>query len=146
MKYIYGFYRPERLKNSKDLWDISLNGVYDIPFYVGGQYEDWIKLWWMEINQIPYERHTLELAPWVKDLRIFISIWYDETLVNEETALEVVGKIGAKFDLVPLAPTDAIAWIKKHTDLVEESDWVFVINEYNDLETDEKIVKKLEII
>lgn len=130
---LYGFYRPETI-GTKNLWEISQNGTYSMSFYANGQYADWVSVGLISIKdmEISENQYTKELVPWIKDGRRFVYLEYNENYIDEATATEVVNKIGARFDLVLLTREEALAFIREHTSLVEESEWVFVISEEQD--------------
>lgn len=131
MKKIYWFYRRERLISPKDLWKITQNWAYTMSFYANNQYADYIEAWIVSIkdNEIPLNRYTKEVVPWVKDLREFAYMEYDETILDDITINNIITKIGSRFDLELLTTEEAITFIKWHTDLIEEAPWKFLITE-----------------
>ena len=130
MPKIYWFYRKERIW-TKNLWDISLSGWYSISFYANEQYSDWVASWLISIKdmEIPEDRYTKELAPWIKDLREFIYMEYNPEYVDLELAKTIINKIWARFDLELLDIEWAKKFIRNHTNLQEVEDWKFLINE-----------------
>lgn len=127
---LYWFYRKERI-GTKSLWEISLNGWYSISFYANEQYQDWISAWLISIKdmEIPTERYTKELVPWIKDLREFVYLEYNPEYVELELAKTIINKIWARFDLELLGIEQAKKFIREHTDLKEVEEWKFLINE-----------------
>ena len=134
MKKIYWFYRRERISN-KSFWDVNLNWWYTISFYVNEQYSDWINAWLISIKdcEIPSERYIKELIPWVKDLREFVYMEYNDAIINEELAKIVINKIWARFDLEILTLEWAKKFLREHTNLKEIEEWKFELNERYEL-------------
>lgn len=131
MKRIYGFYRPERIE-TKNLWgNTSLHWTYTMWFYVNWQYADYIKAGIIKINdkEIPENRYTKEVVPWIKDLRRFVYLEYNDTIIDNATITKIANKIWARFDTEYLTINTAIDFIRKHTDLEEDSNtpWKFLI-------------------
>ena len=126
---LYWFYRPEVIW-TKNLNDISLNWKYTLNFIVNWQYADWVNAWLISIKdmEIPQDRYTAEIVPWIKDLREFIYMEYNEQVVDINLATTIINKIGARFDLELLDIETAKKFIREHTDLVEENDWKFLIS------------------
>lgn len=127
---LYWFYRKERIW-TKDFWEFNLNGWYSISFYAENQYQDWIQAWLISIKdlEIPEDRYTKELIPWIKDLREFIYMEYNTEYVDLELAKTIIWKIGARFDLELLDVEWAKKFIRNNTNLQEVEEWKFLISE-----------------
>lgn len=54
---------------------------------------------------------------------------YNENYITEELAKEVIWRIGARFDLRILSTEEALDFIRTHTDLLEESEGIFILQE-----------------
>jgi len=141
IKKLYGFYRKERIAGSKKLDWVSLNWGYSLSFYANGQYSDYVEAGLISIKDldIPTDRYTKEVVPWIKDLREFVYMEYNADVIELELATTIINKIGARFDLELLDATQAKEFIRTHTNLVEESEGRFLIQEAqeDDLETNE---------
>lgn len=131
MKKIYGFYRKEQIGWNKNLWNVSQNWWYTMSFYVNWQYADWVNAGLISIKdmEIPVERYIKELILWIKDLREFVYMEYNENLVDIELATNIIKKIGARFDLELLDIELAKTFIRKQTNLKEVEEWKFLISE-----------------
>lgn len=130
MKKLYAFYRPEVIW-TMNLNGISLNWKYTLNFFILGQYNDYITAWLISIkdNEIPNDRYVKELAHWIKDLREFVYMEYDNNYISDELITTIVKKIGAKFDLELLDIEQAKSFIRKNTDLKEVEEWKFLIQD-----------------
>ena len=131
MQKIYWFYRKEQIGN-KDLWNsTSLNGWYTISFYANWQYSDWVWAWLISIKdmEIPTERYIKEIVTWIKDLREFIYMEYNEAVIDITLATTIINKIGARFDLEFLDIGRAKTFIRAHTNLEEVEPWKFKLSD-----------------
>lgn len=134
MKTLYWFYRKERLNSPYKLWNTSLNGNYSMSFFLANQYADYLEAWLISINDNLWEdRYTKELAPWIKDLREFVSFSYNDTYVSDELINTIIWKVCNRFDLFLLTAEEAKTFLKEHTDLIEESDGKFLVNEADEM-------------
>ena len=104
---------------------------YSPTYYLGKQFEDMAKaqIIALEDNQIPEDRYIGEVAPWIKTMRRFITWTFDETKITAIDFNAIFSNVSSMNDIV-MFPTaaDAIVWIKKNTDLVEETPWKFLIS------------------
>lgn len=136
MSKLYWFYRREQISWNKDLWNVSQNWWYTISFYTEWQYKDWINAGLISIKdmEIPEDRYTRELAPWIKDLREFVYLEYNPEYVEMEIAKTIINKIWARFDLELLEVEQAREFIRKQTDLEEVEEGKFLISEAASIE------------
>jgi hypothetical protein len=131
MKKLYWFYRREQIW-TLNLWQVSLNWWYTISFFANWQYADWVNAWLISIKdqEIPENRYTKEIIPWIKDLREFIYLEYNENVVDILLTTNIIKKIGARFDLELFDDIEqAKTFIREHTNLVEETPWYFILSE-----------------
>jgi len=131
MKKIYGFYRKERINNPYNLeWNISLNWNYSISFFVNNQYADYIKAWIIRIKdmEISTDRYIKEIVPWIKDLREFVYMEYEDTYIDLILATTIITKVWSRFDLELLDIENARQFIRNHTNLEEIEIGKFLLN------------------
>lgn len=133
MKTLYGTYRPERITSpySQD-GQVTLNWTYTCGFFLSNQFGDWAQAGLTNIKdmEIPEEKYTGEVVPWVKKLTRFVLCEYNETYVDPVELSKSLTNVGARFDISVFAtPEEAITWVKANTNLVERTPWVFVIAE-----------------
>lgn len=130
---LYGTYRPERITSpySPD-GQVTMNGTYTCGFFLSSQFWDWAQAGLTKIldMEIPEEKYTGEVVPWVKKLTRFVMCEYNELYVDPAELSRSLTNVGARFDITVFAtPTEATAWLKANTNLVERTPWVFVISE-----------------
>jgi len=107
-------------------------GRYTLSYFCDQQYSDYVTAWITSIKDciISDDRYTKEVIPWIKNLRRFAVLeanWID---VNE--FLNNVVKIGASFDINTFSTKEeARQWIRSNCDLIETSEWKFLLNEQN---------------
>ena len=117
----YISYRPTYLNN----WQ----GRYTLSYFLGQQYADYVSAWVTAIKdlEIPDERYTKEVVPWIKNLRRFAIL--EANWIDVWEFLENVKKIWATFDINDLSNIEeARQWIRDNTDLVEETPWEFILS------------------
>lgn len=132
MQKIHWTYRPERIINPYDLWNnISLNWIYTASFFLNNQFWDWNKAWLTNIIdlEIPEERYTSEVSPWIPKLTRFISCEYDEAKVDSTELARSLENVWARFDIDILTIEEALKWVRDNTNLQEVETWRFLINE-----------------
>lgn len=131
IKKIYGFYRPDYIWTFNLENNNSLNGKYTLSFWLSWQYNDYISSWIISVKdeEIPTERYTKELAPWIKDLREFVTYEYNLDYVDEPLMLRIIWKIGQRFDLEILDLEQAKTFIRKQTNLEEVDEWKFKLSD-----------------
>ena len=120
---IYFSYRP--------VWDNKTN-KYDLSYYNDLQYKDFVDAWVTKVTDwdrfIPSSRITKETFPWVKTLRrLWVLKYIDWVDANDlKLTLENVSK---SFWIEIHTAEEMKAKIRDYTDLVEESDGKFLIQE-----------------
>ena len=130
IKKIYWFYRPDYIWTFNLENNNSLNGKYTLSFWLSWQYADYVKAWVITIKdlEIPTDRYTKEVAPWIKDLREFVTYEYNLDYVDEPLMLRIIWKIGQIFDLEILDVEQAKTFIRKQTNLEEVAEWKFKLS------------------
>ena len=132
---IYWTYRSKRIW-TVDLWNISLNWTYTPSFYLDGQFADYKTAGLTRILdlEIPEERYTWEIVPWVKKLTRFIIWEYNETYVNWVDFEKSIKSVGAEFQIETFVTIEeARQWIRDNTSLIEETPWNFILNEATEM-------------
>jgi len=151
MKKVYGTYRHK--------WT-SRWVRYTPSYFLDKQYEDYINAWLTAIkdSEIPENRYTAEIAPWIKKKTRFIIWEYNEDYIDPEAFKENIAKVWAEFAIWMFdTPTEAIEWLKANTDLEVQNEQTdddgntiyaeFVIYpERTDEETGETIPAKILVI
>jgi len=134
MKTIFGTYRREQIGSPYNLdWNLTLNGSYDASFFLNSQFGEWNKagltniIDWSQL--IPENRYTWEIAPWIKKLTRFLICEYNEEYVDPVELSRSITNVWARFNIEMLDVESSKKWIRDNTDLIEESDWEFVIEE-----------------
>jgi len=135
---LYWTYRSKRIVNPFVLeQNTSLNGVYTPSFFLSNQFADYEKAGLTKTldMEIPEERYTAELVPWVPKLTRFIVGEYNEAYVNGVDFANSIAKVGAEFQIDVFATNqEAITWILANTNLIEETPWNFLIHpEYTEI-------------
>lgn len=132
MKRLRGTQRYERIW-SVNLWNSnSLNWIYTASFYLNWQFADWNQAGLTNVidMQIPEERYTSEIYPWIKKLTRFVACEYNELYVDPVELQRSIENVGRRFDIdIFETPAECIVWIKDNTDLAEETPWNFVLSE-----------------
>ncbi len=127
----YGTYRPKRLSNPLSLGGgVSMNGTYTPAFFLDNQFADYKAAGLTNTldSEIPENRYTAEIAPWVPKLTRFIIGEYNDTYVIGADYVASMVSVGAEFQITPFAtPAEAIIWVKANTSLVEQTPWVFIL-------------------
>lgn len=128
---IYWFYRPDYIWNFDFQNWTSLNWKYTLSFWLNWQYGDFVKAWAISIKdmEIPENRYTKKIVPWIKDLREFIIYEYNENYIDESLMNKIIWKIWQRFDLELLSIEEAKSFIRKNTNLEEVEEWKFLIQE-----------------
>jgi len=125
-----------------------MNGAYTPSFFLANQYADYTAAGLTSIHDslIPEENYTSEIVPWVKKLTRFIVGEYNETYVDGDRFKANVKNVWAEFQIEMFAtPLEAKEWIRANTNLVERSEWVFVIHLASTSEMGE-VAEKLLVI
>lgn len=81
--------------------------------------------------EIPENRYTTEITPWVKKMTRLIIWEYEDTVVDPVLYAKNVANVWAEFQIeIFPTPADCITWIKANTDLVEDTTtpWKFLVN------------------
>ena len=150
MKTLVWTYRPERISYPYSLdGQILMNGTYTCGFFLSNQFGDWTKAGLTKIldMEIPEEKYTSEIVPWVKKLTRFVMCEYNEAYVDPSELSRSITNVGARFDIAIFAtPEEAIGWLKSNTSLIERTPWVFVLNEESIGIMGETIPEKLLVI
>lgn len=132
MKTIFGTYRPERINSPYSLdGNITMNGTYTCGFFLSNQFGDWEKAGLTKIldSEIPENKYTGEVVPWVPKLTRIVVCEYNELYVDPVELSRSITNVWARFDIA-IFPTieDAKVWVRGNTNLVELSDGVFEIS------------------
>lgn len=126
MKRKYITFRPVYFNN----WE----GKYTISYFNKQQFADYVEAWITKIVDtiIPEERYIFEIAPWIKSLRRFAILECIDS-VDIDSFLQNVMSIWSNFAIEAFDTIeDAKVWIRTSTNLVEESDGKFIINEWDE--------------
>ena len=128
---LYWFYRPDYIWNFDFQNWTSLNWKYTLSFWLSWQYADYVKTWVISIKdmEVPIDRYTKEIVPWIKDLREFVIYEYNENYIDEALMNKIIWKIWQRFDLELLSIEEAKSFIRKNTDLKEVEEWKFLIQD-----------------
>lgn len=128
---LYWFYRPDYIWNFDFQNWTSLNWKYTLSFWLSWQYADYVKAWVITIKdmEVPTDRYTKEIVPWIKDLREFVIYEYNSDYVDEALMNKIIWKIWQRFDLELLTIEEAKSFIRKNTDLKEVEEWKFLIQD-----------------
>jgi len=105
---------------------------YSPSFFLDKQFEDYKKagLTATYDMEIPENRYTKELVPWVKSLSRFIVGEYNEKYVDGEQYTANVQRVGSQFQIdIFTTKEEAIQWIQDNTDLQEVESGKFLIAE-----------------
>lgn len=131
MEKIYWTYRPKRLSNPFELWNISLNWVYSPSFFLDNSFADYKAAGLTKIIdwEIHEENYTAEIAPWVPKLTRFISAFYNENYINWDDFAKSIQAVWAEFQIETLTPWEAILWIRNNTNLQEVEPGKFLLSE-----------------
>lgn len=149
MKSLYGTQRYERVMWWYNLeWNITLNWVYTASNFLNNQFSDWNSAWLTNVIdcEIPEDAYISEIVPWIKKLTRFIRCEYNEEFVDKVEFQRSLENVWRRFDIDILTVDEAKQWIRDNTNLVEESDWKFIIS--NETEFNWEIIpaRYLEII
>lgn len=152
MKHLYWTYRREQIGSPYNLdWNLVLNWWYDASFFLNNQFWEWNKAWltniidWQQL--ISDNRYTWEIVPWIKKLTRFMLCEYNEKYVEPEELSRSISNVWARFNIEMLDVELAKKWIRDNTDLIEEIDWHFILQEeYKDTISDKIIPTQYLII
>lgn len=138
MKYLYGTYRNTYFNH----WE----GGYEPSVVQGQQFDDFEGMTHIYDTEIPEERYTYYNANGKKNKTKFLRYSYIDG-VNKDELKENIRQVSAQCNITMFESVeDAKAWIRKRTDLVEESEWVFVIQEAREWIEGEIEKQVLEIV
>ena len=129
-KYIHWTYRAERIW-TVDLTNLTLNWVYTPSFYLNNQFWDWYQAWLTNIidNIIPEDRYIWVVIPWIPKLTRFIMAEYNENYVDPIELSRSITNTWARFNIDMITDLEIMKQrIRDNTNLVEETDWHFLIN------------------
>ena len=105
---------------------------YDISYYNDKQYSDYKEAWLTKIvdwdSFIPSDRITKEIVPWVKSLRKAWVLKYIDWL-NPTELQASLQNVAQGFWITMKTAIEMKQWIRDNTDLIEETDWKFLIRE-----------------
>ena len=105
---------------------------YNPSYFLDKMYEDYLNAWLTKLKdtEIPENRYTAELAPWIKKQTKF-AVWeYDENYIDKQWFIDNIMNVWSEFGIdVFDTIEEAKQWIRDNTDLVEESDGVFILQE-----------------
>ena len=79
--------------------------------------------------EVPTDRYTKEIVPWIKDLREFVIYEYNENYIDDALMNKIIWKIWQRFDLELLTIEEAKTFLRNHTDLKEVSEWKFKVSD-----------------
>jgi len=120
---------------------------YTPSYFLDKQYEDYLKAGLTKTldMEIPEDRYTAEIVPWIKKMNRFIIGEYNEAYVNPVDYEANIKSVWAQFQIETFATVEeARQWIRDNTDLVEkETPWVFVIHWENEWIDGEIVPEKL---
>jgi len=123
LKRIYWTYRPRYLNK----WEWK----YTASYFLDQQYADYKEAGITKTldMEIPEDRYTTEIAPWIKKQTRLIIWEYEDTIVDPVLYAKNVANVWAEFQ-IEIFPTtaEAIVWIKANTSLVETTPWKFLVN------------------
>lgn len=107
---------------------------YTPSYFLDKQFADYLKAWLTATldNEIPENRYTAEITPWIKKQTRFIIWEYEDTVINAVDFSNSIKNVWAEF-AIQIFPTttDAITWIKANTDLkliseTTDTNWVVI--------------------
>lgn len=133
MKTLFWTYRPERITSPYNLdGQVTMNGTYTCGFFLSNQFGDWSQAGLTKIldQEIPEERYTGDVVPWVKKLTRVVLCEYNETYVDPVELTRSLTNVWARFNIEVFSTLEeAKTWIRANTNLIEREDGVFVISE-----------------
>lgn len=103
---------------------------YSPTYYLGKQFQDMAQaqIIGLNDNEIPEDRYTGEVAPWIITMRRFISCSYDDTKLSEEDFAWIVSNVSSMNDIVLFDTVEeAREWIINNTNLEEVEEGKFLI-------------------
>ena len=98
-------------------------------FVLGAELSDYIQAWLLTIDDVSIDerRYTKEVAPWVKNKARFMVVEYNDQVVSPSHIAMMQNKLVNDFYAEFFdTPEEAKTRLRNNTDLVEESDWLFV--------------------
>ena len=110
---IYWFYNQRFIVDWEFKQDKSLNGYYDLSFF---------------LNYPEYQLPTLTVIDWIvtnTEKKIFIAE-YNENLISQENINLYLSSIPKEFNIEIL--TNPIEWIRSNTIYIEETPWKFILS------------------
>lgn len=95
-------------------------------------FQDYKEAWLTSINDflITEDRYVWELVPWVKKKNRLMKADYNDIYVSEEEFKNSLISTWSEFHISLFNNNEEVKqWIRDNTDLIEESDGKFVVNE-----------------
>lgn len=124
MKKVYATYRPKPLNQ----W----SWLYTPSYFFDVMFGDYKQAWLTYINDVMIwdDRYVWELVPWVLKRNRLLVWYYNDEYVQESDFRASLITTGSEFHISLFDNLDEVKqWIRDNTDLIEESDGKFIINE-----------------